>query len=211
MAEEKGKGLLGVDTPRKGFFWLLMAIGLILMAYFAVNMVFNAIYAVDLAGKGVAVVLKEAEYDQQGQMVKEPEITTLHGVSGWVESFAPWLATSAYILALGAIFFALGYVCTRRREEKLAVSLYKMRLLGGCLAAVALLMVVLGCDRVFFIQHGGRESVLDWTNWYILEFLAHIVWALVLGVLSLFYLRVQRVGDAAKAEGGLRGPEQPGD
>lgn len=192
MEKENGMGMVKVDTPGKTFFWFLMLVGVILIAYFTINLVINAIYAVDLAGDGVSVVQKEAVVEN-GQVIEQPEVLVLHGVTGWVENFSPWLAVNTYVLALGAIFLGLGYVMILKKEDKVAVSLYKMRLLGGYFMVVAALMLGLGMDRVFFIPHGHKPTVLTWTNWYILEFLAHLIWAVVLAVLSFFYLRVRRI------------------
>jgi hypothetical protein len=192
MEKENGVGMVKVDTTGKTFFWFLMLVGVILIAYFTINLVINAIYAVDLAGDGVSVVQKEAVVEN-GQVIEQPEVLVLHGVTGWVENFSPWLAVNTYVLALGAIFLGLGYVMILKKEDKVAVSLYKMRLLGGYFMVVAALMLGLGMDRVFFIPHGHKPTVLTWTNWYILEFLAHLIWAVVLAVLSFFYLRVRRI------------------
>ncbi|OFW55635.1 MAG: hypothetical protein A2Y75_05470 [Candidatus Solincola sediminis] len=189
-----------VDKQGKNYFWLLMLIGLILITYFSINMLINFINGVDLAGVGISVVQKEALVDNNGEIVTPAEVIVFHGISGWVESFSPWLALNGYLLALGSIFFGLGYVMTRRREEKLAVSLFKMRLFAGYLFLIALMMLILGIDRVFFIPHGPKPTVLLWTNWYILEFLAHILWAAVLGVLFVFFFKVRQVGSNDERE-----------
>ena len=179
-----------VEEPRRGFFWFMMLAGTALIAYFTLNIAFNCVFAVDLAGDGVNVVLKEAEYDDAGNLVVPPEVLTLHGVTGWVEGFAPWMAVNGFTLALGSLLFGLGYVMTERKKEKAAVSVFKMRALGWYLCLVAALMIALGVDRVFFIPHGIGEGVLSWMDWYVLEFLGHTVWAAVLLVMAAFFLRV---------------------
>lgn len=204
-AEKEGGGRLDaltsrervrIDEPRKGFFWFVMLVGLVLMAYFTLNMVLNCVFAVDLAGDGVKVVLKEAVYDDAGNPVGQPEVVVLHGVTGWVEGFAPWLAVNGFVVSLGALLFGLGYVMTERRRENAAVSIFKMRLLAAYLSLLALLMLLLGVDRVFFIPRGYGEGVLAWTDWYVLEFLAHCIWAVVLVSLAAFFLGVKVRGEA---------------
>jgi hypothetical protein len=191
MGSEKGDRLIRVDELKKGFFWFLMLAGIVLMVYFTLTLIINMVYAADLAGGGVNVVLEEPVFED-GNLVKEAEAVALHGVSGWVAAFSPWLATNAYYLALGAIFFAIGYVLTPMREEKLAVSLFKMRILGWYLVLVVLIMLILGVDRVFFLPHEAKTEVLAWIDWYIFEFLAHLVWAVVIAILAMFFLRVRR-------------------
>lgn len=211
MREKRAPGTVATDTPGRGYFWFLMLVGLVLVAYFSVNLAFNAVYAADNASNGVPVVWKDAVYDDSGQVVSGPEGVVLHGFSGWVEAFSPWLAMNAYILALGTLFFGLGYVMTRRREDGAAVSIFKVRMLGGYIALVSLLMLVFGVDRVYAVPHGHKGTVLAWTSWYVLEFLAHIVWAVVLGALSVFCMRVQRVDEAAAAGGGPEAGEKRGE
>jgi hypothetical protein len=201
MEKKEGMDMVKVDAPGRNFFWFLMLIGVILIAYFSFNIIMNAIYAVDLSGKGVNVVLKEAVVENN-TVISEPEIITLHGVTGWVENFSTWLAVNAYILALGTIFFGAGYILTAKKDDKVAVSLFKMRILGGYMLVLSLLMLVLGIDRVYFIPHGAKSSVLVWMDWYVLEFLAHIIWAVVLAALSIFYLRVKRTDDLDGSEMG---------
>ncbi len=183
-----------VDAPGRSFFWFLMLAGILLIAYFSLNMVVNFIYAVDLAGDGIQVVLEDAVVEG-GQVVEEADVIILRGMSGWVESFAPWLAVNASTMFLGAFIFALGYMMTGRRKERVAVSLFKMRMLGSYMALLALIILILGMDRVFFIPHGARPTFLSWFDWYVMEFLAHIIWAVLLAVLSCFFLRVKEVDD----------------
>ncbi|NPV59564.1 MAG: hypothetical protein HPY75_07865 [Actinobacteria bacterium] len=189
-----------MEETRRGFFWFMMVAGLVIIAYFTLNMAFNFVFAVDLAGDGVNVVLKEAEYDDGGNLIAPPEVLTLHGVTGWVEGLAPWMAVNGFTLALGSLLLGLGYVMTGRMREKAAVSIFKMRLLGWYLGLVAALMFVLGVDRVFFIPHGVGEGLLSWMDWYVLEFLAHTVWAVVLLVLAAFFLRVEMVQDEGTSD-----------
>lgn len=192
------------SAPPRPFLWFLAVIGLILIAYFTINIALNLAFAVDSASKGVPVVWKEATYDESGQMVSGPEGVVLRGINAWVEELAPWLATNTYLLVLGSIFLAFGlaYALARREGGELAVFLFEMRLLGAYLGLVALLMVALGIDRVYFIPHGPRSGTLGWIDWYILEFLAHILWAAVLAVLAAFYLRLRGKdeGDASPSE-----------
>ncbi len=192
--KKEGMDMVKVDAPGRNFFWFLMLIGVILIIYFSFNLIMNAVYAVDLAGKGVNVVLKEAVVENN-TVISEPEVIVLHGVTGWVESFSTWLAVNANLLALGTIFFGLGYIFTVKKEDKVAVSLFKMRLLGGYMLALSILMLALGIDRVYFIPHGAKPSVLSWMDWNVLEFLAHLIWGVVLAALSIFYLRVKRIGN----------------
>lgn len=180
MDRKKEAGLMRVDTSKKGFFWLLMLVGMVLIAYFTLSMVINMVFAAELAGDGVSVAAEGGE------------TITLHGFSGWVAVFSPWLAINAYLLTLGTIFFGIGYVMTPKKEDKLAVSLFKMRILGWYLALVVLLMVVLGTERIFFLPSAAKEGALAWIDWYILEYLAHIVWAVILSILAVFLLRVGR-------------------
>ncbi len=184
---------LRVDKPRRGYPWYLMLVGLVLMSYFSINMIMNCVFAVDLSSDGMRVVQREAIYDDSGNLVREPEVIVLQGVSGWVEGFAPWLAVNGYIISLGALLFGLGYVMTERKKDKLEVSLFKMRILGCYLCLLALLMLALGLDRVFFIPHGPKEGVLDWMDWYILEFMAHSVWVVVLAAMGTFFLKIRMV------------------
>ena len=62
------------------------------------------------------------------------------------------------------------------------------------LVLVVLLMVVLGTDRIFFLTSAAKEGALAWIDWYIFEYLAHIVWAVIIVVLAVFFLRVGRKG-----------------
>jgi hypothetical protein len=189
MERKKETSLEKVDTQKRGFFWMLMLIGMVLIVYFTLSMVINMVFAADLAGDGVAAATEGGE------------TITLHGISGWVAVFSPWLALNAYLLTLGTIFFGIGYVMTLQKEDKLAVSLFKMRILGWYLALVVLLMVVLGTDRIFFLTSAAKEGALAWIDWYIFEYLAHIVWAVILAILAVFFLRVGRkspAGDEGK-------------
>ena len=188
MEERKEAGLVHVDTLKKGFFWLLMLIGMVLVVYFTLSMIINMVFAADLAGEGVSAATEGGE------------TITLHGISGWVAVFSPWLALNAYLLTLGTIFFGIGYVMTPKQEDGLAVSLFKMRILSWYLVLVVLLMVVLGTDRIFFLTSAAKEGALAWIDWYIFEYLAHIVWAVILAVLAFFFLRVGRKGLAGDEE-----------
>jgi hypothetical protein len=189
VVNDKKSRPISVDAPGKPFFWFLMLVGMVLIAYFTFNMVVNFVYAVDLAGDGIQVVLKDAVV-VDGQMDEEAEVTVLRGVSGWVEGFAPWLALNAFTLFIGVFIFGTGYVMTARDEDKLAVSLFKMRILACYLALLALLMLVLGVDRIFFIPHAERAAFLSWFDWYVIELLAHIIWAVLLAIFSVFFMRV---------------------
>jgi hypothetical protein len=178
----------GKETGKKGFFRFLALVGLVLVAYFTLNIVINMVYGVDLAGKGAVVVVREPRY-QGDQLVDEGESVVLHGVSGWVSAFAPWLAVNANLLALGVILFGIGFTLTAREPEKSAVTLFKLRILAWYLLAVALLMLVLGIDRIYFLPHAETGGVLGWIDWYIFEFLAHVVWATIVAILAIFFLR----------------------
>lgn len=193
MREEKGR------HKGKGFFRFLVWIGLVLVAYFSLNLVINMIYGVDLAGKGVAVVIRDPRF-QDSQLVDEGESVVLQGVSGWVAAFAPWLALNANLLVLGLLFFAIGFALTVRDRERLTLTLFKLRILAWYLLAVALLMLVLGIDRVYFLPHAEVSGVLGWIDWYVFEFLAHVIWAAIIVILSVFFLRYGGE-DAASAEG----------
>jgi uncharacterized membrane protein YqhA len=81
---------------------------------------------------------------------------------------------------------------TQEKEDKLAVSLFKMLIFGWYLVPVVLLMVVLGTDRIFFMPSAAKESTLAWIDWYIFEYLAHIVWAVIMAILAVFFLRIGR-------------------
>jgi hypothetical protein len=191
MVKEKKSGEgVSVDTAKRGFFWFLMLLGIIFMVYFTLSMIINIVYGVDLAGKGVNVVIREAVFEN-GTMVKEAETVLLSGVSGWVAVFGPWIAVNVYLLILGGVFFAIGYALTPKKEDRVAVSLFKARMLGGYLAVVALLVLSLGLDRVFFVPHEVAVGTLGWIDWYIFEFLAYLFWAVILAVLAVFFLRVQ--------------------
>lgn len=172
----------------KSFFRFLMVAGLLLLAYFTITLVINMIYGVDLAGKGVLTVIREPQY-QDGEVVDQGESVVLHGISGWVAAFSPWLAVNGNLLALGVILFGVGFALTPRREDRLPVTVFKLRLLGWYLVAVVLLMLILGVDRVYFLPHAAKSGVLAWIDWYVFEFLAHLVWATVVACLALFYLR----------------------
>ena len=180
MKDKKETDPVRVDTLKRGFFWLLMLVGMVLIVYFTLVMIINMVYAADFAVEGVSAAAEGGE------------TITLQGLSGWVAFFSPWLVLNVYLLALGAIFFCIGYVMTPKKEEKLAVSLFKMRILGWYLVLVVLLMVVLETDRVYFLQNVISEGTIAWIDWYIFEYLAHIVWAVVLAVMAVFLLRVQR-------------------
>jgi hypothetical protein len=159
-----------------------MLMGMILVVYFTLSMIINMVFAADVAGEGVSAGT------QAGETI------TLHGLSGWVAVFSPWLALNAYLLTLGTIFFGIGYVMTPKAEDRLAVSLFKMRIFGCYLVLVVLLMVVLGTDRIFFLPSADKEGALGWIDWYIFEYLAHIVWPAILSVAAVFFLRVGRGG-----------------
>jgi len=189
MERKNEDGLVSVDTMRRGFFWMLMLIGMVLIVYFTLSMAINMVFAADLAGDGVAAATEGGE------------TITIHGISGWVAVFSPWLALNAYLLTLGTIFFGIGYVMTQKKEDKLAVSLFKMRILGWSIVLVVLLMVVLGTDRIFFLPSAAKEGALAWIDWYIFEYLAHIVWAGILAILAVFFLRVGRRAPAGDEEG----------
>ena len=204
MDKRKVSRRVRVDSPGRPFFWFVMLAGMILIAYFSLTMVMNFTYAIDLAGDGVQVVLEEAVI-ADGQVVEEPEVVVLHGINGWVESFAPWLAVNAFTLFLGVFLFGLGYTMTGRKEEGVAVAMFKMRILGGYLAVLSLLMLVLGVDRVFFIPHGPRATFLSWFDWYVMEFLAHLIWAVLLMVFAVFFMRVDRMpGDGEETAAAAR-------
>ncbi|RJP30352.1 MAG: hypothetical protein C4536_09960 [Actinobacteria bacterium] len=200
LEKEGGKARGETGPARRSLYWYLMVVGLVLIAYFTLNLIINVVYAVDASSQGVLVVLEEPLYEN-GSLAREAVTTTLHGASGWAAAFAPWLALNAYLLALGVIFFAIGYMQTPVEEERLPVSLFKLRLLGGYLLALAAVMVILGFDRIFFLPHEAKTGSLAWIDWYLFEFLAHVVWAAVIALLAVFLLRVQRssgIGGDAK-------------
>ena len=196
--EYAGKG--GKEPAKKDFFWFLALAGLILVAYFTLNLAINMVYGVDLAGKGAVIVVREPRY-QGDQLVDEGESVVLHGVSGWVAAFSPWLAVNANLLALGVMLFGIGFALTGRDPEKLAVTLFKLRILACYLLAVVLLMLVLGIDRVYFLPRAETGGVLGWIDWYIFEFLAHIVWAAIIAALAVFFLRYAEKGQGKDANG----------
>lgn len=189
--KEKEARSVRLDSARRGFFWFLMLAGLVLIVYFTLNMAINLVFGIDSANQGVTVVTREPAYEN-GSLVQEGESQVLSGVSGWVAVFAPWLAVNAYYLALGALIFGIGYVMTPKTEERVPVSLLKMRMLACYLVLVALLMVILGLDRVYFLPRAAVGGALAWIDWYIFEFLAHIVWAVVLALMAAFLFRVGR-------------------
>ncbi len=181
------------------FLRILAAAGLVLVAYFTLNLLINMVYGVDLSGKGVVTVIREPQY-QDGQLVDEGESVVLKGVSGWVAAFAPWLALNANVLALGVIFYGLGFALTKRDEKKLPVTVFKLRIFASYLLAVSLLLVVLGLDRVYFLPHAETTGVLGWIDWYVFEFLAHVVWAVVITLFSMYFFLYGR-GKGELAEG----------
>lgn len=197
MERKQEAGLMRVDTLKRGFFWLLMLIGMVLIVYFTLSMIINMVFAADLAGEGVSAATEGGE------------TITLHAISGWVAVFSPWLALNAYLLTLGTIFFGIGYVMTPKKEDKLAVSLFKMRILGWYLVLVVLLMVVLGTDRIFFLTSAAKEGALAWIDWYIFEYLAHIVWAAILAILAVFFLRVRCMAPAGDEGNQVKKPDEP--
>ncbi|MGQ9536113.1 MAG: hypothetical protein ACUVT4_02625 [Actinomycetota bacterium] len=170
------------------FFRFLSAAGLILVGYFTLTMIINMIFGVDLANKGVLTVIKEPQY-QDGELVDQGESIVLYGVSGWVAGFAPWLAVNGNLLTLGVVLFGIGFALTSRREDKFAVTVFKLRILAWYLLGVALLMIFLGGDRVYFLPHPAKNGVLAWIDWYIFEFLAHVIWAALISCLAIFFLR----------------------
>ncbi|WP_287155203.1 hypothetical protein [Candidatus Solincola tengchongensis] len=179
------RGRMGAE---KRFFRFLMIAGLLLVVYFTLTLVINMVYGVDLAGKGVLTVIREPQY-QDGEMVDQGESVVLHGVSGWVAAFSPWLAVNGNLLALGLVLFGIGFALTQRREGRLAVTAFKLHVLAWYLMGVVLLMLVLGVDRVYFLPHAAKSGVLAWIDWYIFEFLAHLIWAAVVACLAVFFLR----------------------
>ncbi|MDY6796800.1 MAG: hypothetical protein SWK76_16180 [Actinomycetota bacterium] len=187
--DKKAGKLVRVDTVKGGFFWFLMIIGAVLIVFFTLNMIINFIYGADLAGKGVSVVIKDAVYED-GTQVSKAEVAVLHGVSGWVAVFGPWMAVNANYIVLGAIFFAIGYVMTAKDEDKLPVSIFKARMLGAYLALVSIFLFTLGIDRIFFISHEARVGTLSWIDWYIFEFMAYVVWAAILGIMAVFLVKL---------------------
>ncbi len=200
---EANEDILMLNDASRTFHACLKVIGVILMLYFALNMIEKAVVAVDLAGqsRGVTVTVGEktvsvpvlAKNEDGGYVVVEQEVTdsetiTLHGPSAWSAYYAVWLSANAIYLFIGAVLYGAGFLMTPKRKDRLSATLFKQKLLGMGLALVSVLIMVNGINRVFFLPHEPLRGFLYNVDWYVVEFLAQTVWGLAIAVMAAFFL-----------------------
>ncbi len=174
--ERKGKGkedsgadpgaspqeeLVPLREGRYGAAWFVMLVGMMMVAYFYLNLVFYNVIAV------------------------KDVLDRYEGPSVWVRNMAPWLADNAMLLALGSALFLVGYSMTLRRRGRFSTERLMLRLFGVGTGFIALALLVLGVDYLFFLpkELQGLSAHLDLFG---IQLSAFLVWFAALSAVTVY-------------------------